>query len=153
MSIIFLDVDGVFNPNRPSEGSFTILAKPNGVQYKLILNKRQSAMVLKLAADTNSQLVWATTWEDHANEWVGPALGFPELPVVKFKPRRFSETLGSIKARGVTEYAAGAKFVYFDDEYDIGQCLSNCEGIHIYVNPKYGLGLKHIVEAEAFLTS
>lgn len=151
--IIFLDVDGVFNPNRPSEGHFTVLARPDGAEYKLILNKRQSALVKTLAADTNSRMVWATTWEDHANEWIGPNLGLPELPVVKFHPKKFAESLGSIKARGVSEFAGGEKFVYFDDEYDIGNYLGDCNGLHVYVNPKYGLGVKHIVEAESFLTS
>lgn len=153
MSIIFLDVDGVFNPNRPSEGHFTVLAHPVGATFKLILNKRQSSMVLKLAEDTASRLVWATTWEDEANEWIGPHLDIPELPVVHFRPKKFSESLGSIKARGVVEYAAGEKFVYFDDQYDIGNYMGDCNGLHILVNPKYGLVSRHIIEAEDYLTS
>lgn len=153
MKYIFLDVDGVLNPNRPSEGSFTVLAKPDGVQYKLILNKSQANMVKVLANQTDSSIVWATTWEDHANEWIGPNLGLPELPVVRLKSKFFGESLGSVKARAVKEYAGDTKFVYFDDQYDIGAFLKDSNGLHVYVNPKYGLVSKHIVEAESFLTS
>ena len=32
--------------------------------------------------DLPVELVWATTWEQEANEWIGPVLGLPALPVV-----------------------------------------------------------------------
>jgi hypothetical protein len=148
---ILVDVDGVLNPNLPSEGAFSVLAKPGGVSYNLILNKRQADLLLRLAEDTNSELVWATTWENQANEWIGPEIGLPQLPVVKMVQRKFSENLGSIKARSALAYAGDSKFVYFDDEYNIGYCLEGTNGRHVYVDPKYGLVLRHIVEAEAYL--
>ena len=153
MKYIFLDVDGVLNPNLGSEGSFKVVAKPNGLSFNLILNKRQANLVLKLVEDTGSELVWATTWEHHANEWIGPPLCLPELPVVKLAERKFNENLGSVKARSVLAYAGDSKFVYFDDEYNIGYCLEGTNGRHVYVDPMYGLVLRHIVEAEAYLKS
>ena len=31
-------------------------------------------------------LIWATTWQHAANDWIAPRIGLPDLPVITFDP-------------------------------------------------------------------
>ncbi|WP_103534368.1 HAD domain-containing protein [Streptomyces sp. SM11] len=133
--LLFLDVDGPLipfgsashsypaygpGPEAPGTGSNPILAR---------IDPRHGPRLAALPCE----LVWATTWMDDANEWIGPRIGLPRLAVV-----RWPETSGDDgaagweereeqevqdersglhwKTRALVAWAAGRPFVWVDDE-------------------------------------
>lgn len=70
--------------------------------------------------DLPVELVWATTWEQEANEWISPVLGLPALPVVYWpeESARPAQEAGGLfrKTRTLTDYAAGRPFAWVDDQ-------------------------------------
>lgn len=66
------------------------------------------------------ELVWATTWEQEANEWIGPVLGLPALPVVCWpqESARPEQERGGLfwKTRTLADYAAARPFAWVDDQ-------------------------------------
>lgn len=148
--LLFLDVDGPLNPymalkdKTPPEGYTMHRAYPNGTDragFDLLLNHGHGAKLL----DLPYELVWATTWEKHAHEWIGCHIGLPELPVIEFGPSPArSDSRLHWKTERLIEYAEGRPFVWVDDEcstYD----WSHIQGEHgphgdIYrVDPRHGL--------------
>ena len=138
--LLFLDVDGPLNPfaakpaRRPdgyqthrmtpqrwmqaqrerlcAEGRPLRRAKP----LRVWLNPAHGPALLDLPVE----LVWATTWEQEANEWIGPILGLPTLPVVCWpeeSARPEQEPDGLFwKTRTLADYAAGRPFAWVDDQ-------------------------------------
>jgi hypothetical protein len=76
--LLYLDVDGVVNPEAP-DARFTEHAVG---RLTVRINPEHGTWLRDLA--TRYDLVWATTWEEHANEHIGPLLGLPPLPHVAF---------------------------------------------------------------------
>ncbi|WP_207401136.1 HAD domain-containing protein [Actinomadura roseirufa] len=76
--MLYLDVDGVLNPDEPSPG-FT---EHRVGRLTVRLSPEHGAWLRELAGRLD--LVWATTWEEHANQYIGSRLGLPELPHVDF---------------------------------------------------------------------
>lgn len=117
--ILFLDVDGVLNPfesiRNPPEGYTLHRMTPTGFPsgLKVLLNHGHGAKLLELPVD----IVWGTTWEEEANEWIGPHIGLPDLPVVEFgaSPKR-SDSRTHWKTEKLIEYADGRPFIWLDDE-------------------------------------
>jgi hypothetical protein len=150
---IFVDVDGVLNYDSHEGGGFSHPIVLEGVTYKNIwLNKNHATMLLGLAERTGAQLVWATMWNDYANEFISPAIGLPELPVADVQQAYWNDTVAAMKARTVKKYAGDSVFVDFDDEYYIDQLIKDTNGKHIHIDPWYGLTQDHIDIAEKFLT-
>ena len=150
--LIFLDVDGMFNPIVPSENHVRHdITLPNGSSFTVFLNPKHGEEILKLALDTDAELVWGTMWQEQANEYIGPNVGLPTLPVMRVLTYKMSSTLGLDKAYSAQLYANGRKFVYLDDEVDIGLHIKDSIGKHIWVDPEYGLRPEHIVKAREFL--
>lgn len=52
---------------------------PQGT-FRLLLNPEHGRWLNSLA-DEGVKLAWGSTWEDHANQWVGSALALPTLVV------------------------------------------------------------------------
>lgn len=77
--LLYLDIDGVLNPLSPDPVQFT----EHTIDALTVNLSPEHGAWLKELAECY-ELVWATTWEHHANEHVGPLLGLPELPVVEF---------------------------------------------------------------------
>jgi hypothetical protein len=150
-SLIFVDVDGVLNPVKPSGThqafSFTVT---NGT-FIVYLDPAQGKWLTDLAAETNSELVWCTYWEHNASKFIAPVLGLPEMPYIPIKLWKMDASLGSHKAHSALDYAGSNKFAYFDDEYDIGYHLTGSNGTHIYVDPEDGLQPHHIAQAKNYL--
>lgn len=153
MNYIFVDVDGVLNPFSKHEGFDTHLIPVSGVAYNVYLNKEHGKWLTKLAEDTKSELVWGTTWQEEANDKISWRVGLPRLPYLTLKRERLSESLGTTKARAARKHAEDSKFVYFDDEYDIGYALEGTKGLHVYVHPELGLTEDHINTARQYLLS
>ncbi|MEU6233114.1 HAD domain-containing protein [Kitasatospora sp. NPDC047058] len=118
--LLFLDVDGVLNPVCPDPDagfdSHTLLG------YTVLLSARHGTWLRELAG--TYELVWATTWEEQANAHIAPAIGLPELPVVRFTgyvpqpddPRiPLMQLFSARKWAPLLRYAAGRPFAWVDD--------------------------------------
>ncbi|MFD7793598.1 hypothetical protein [Streptomyces sp. NPDC059759] len=134
--LLLLDVDGPLNPfaappHRRPTGYQTHRMKPDSwvAQHpytpehrvkplRVWLNPAHGAALLTLPFD----LVWATTWEHDANEWIGWRIGLPReqnLPVIEFGDQFIERPDGTyVKTWKVVEYAAGRPFAWVDDQVD-----------------------------------
>lgn len=169
---ILVDVDGVLNAmlacNKPRRtcpchpGWIHVTARPEGMKYRLHLYPSMGPALLKMAADTGAELVWASTWENHANHWVGPEIGLPQLPFVpiSFRPRsgfRFIASIGEWKARQVNQWAGGRPFVWFEDEPDAVDGLAALRApdsppaLIVPVDERTGLTDDHLAQARMWL--
>lgn len=155
--LILIDVDGVLNPwhkQGPHWQEHRAVAG-NG-SFRVILNPDHGPMLLTLAAETGAELVWATTWEHHANLSIGPLIGLPELPVIEVSSG--PDVPGVLwKTPAVAEYVKGRPFVWLDDDLtaDDSRYLKTHDGVGeyliVHVGPKKGLTPKHVEMAAAWL--
>jgi hypothetical protein len=124
--ILFLDVDGVLNPEpvtsgRRPEGYQTHRMRPSGwvnprvKPLKVWLNPAHGAALLSLPC----ALVWATAWEHEANEWIAPHIGLPKLPVVTFGTGDRPHPNMHWKTADLVRYTAGCPFAWLDDEMNV----------------------------------
>lgn len=126
--LLFIDVDGVLNPDSSSsgrrpDGYVTHRMRPSGPwqdpRHKALrvwLNPSHGGYL----ADLPLELVWGTTWEDEANEWIAPHLGLPALPVVHFENKLGRRVHGvHWKTPDLVKYAAGRPFAWLDDEITV----------------------------------
>ncbi|MFI6603973.1 HAD domain-containing protein [Nonomuraea sp. NPDC050536] len=149
--LLLVDVDGVLNPfGRPTPDFRRYECKIGDQVYTVHLNWRHGARLLELALQTRAQLVWATTWEEHANEWIAPRLGLPELPVIPLAP--------GPKSPSVADYVRGRPFVWFDDQVWEAdeEYLRDHQGVGEFllvpVDPWRGLTRRHLAMAAEWLT-
>lgn len=101
--LLCLDVDGVLNPLGTLPAGF-IEHRLDG--YLVALSPAHGPALRALAE--RFELVWATTWEDGANRWIGPAIGLPALPVIRVR--------GGRKYPAIEAYAADRPFAWLDDD-------------------------------------
>lgn len=122
--LLFIDVDGVLNPDRRSngrrpEGYTTHRMRPVGWEQpwqkplSVWLNPDHGSLLQGLPFE----LVWGTTWEDEANEWISPHVGLPTLPVVRFT-RKLLRRPDHVhwKLPDLITYAGDRPFAWLDDE-------------------------------------
>jgi HAD domain in Swiss Army Knife RNA repair proteins len=118
--LLLLDVDGVLNPmasrNWLDKSNFrkrnTTVA--NGNTYPVWLNPDHGQMLLDFAKQHDMQLVWCTTWEHEANEFIGWRIGLPKLPVIEFG---FNATRWKFDM--VLEYAKDQPLAWLDDDFTL----------------------------------
>jgi hypothetical protein len=150
--ILFLDVDGPLNPYQAKDterpkGYATHRMRPTGWKdlrrkpLRVWLKHSHGADLLALPYE----LVWATTWQEEANEWIAPHLGLPELPVVKFGTPGPIGTSLHWKTKDLVEYADGRDFLWVDDE------VTNRDQQYINANHS-GRGQAHWVSSRIGLT-
>jgi hypothetical protein len=91
-------------------------------------------------------LVWCTTWAAEANEWIGPHLGLPELPVIDWPDEARKERPDRVfwKTAYVVESAAGRPFAWIDDDFtdrDREYVTAHHNGAALlhWVSPRLGL--------------
>jgi hypothetical protein len=138
--LLLLDVDGVVNPQRrPSPDFLRFDCALDGTLRTVLLSEKHGPMLLDLARSTGAELVWATPWGEHANLWIAPRVGLPELPVVPLVP-------GARVAPQVVAYAPARPHVWFTaDTEQLG------DGLTVVVDPRYGLTEVHLDEARRWL--
>ena len=158
---LLLDVDGPLNPyaakaTRRPEGFETHRAfpatghPPKG--YRLWLNPLHGPKLLALGAE----LIWATTWEFEADEWIGCHIGLPKLPVISVNPVDYRNSEGLYwktkrVAQWMNENRPGIPFLWLDDEVgrrDRDWIEENCapgSGIRI-ISPQTGITDDHLEE-------
>ena len=114
--ILAVDVDGVISifgfdqPPPKDEAQFELI---DGMVHciSLLAGKR----LLRLAEDY--ELVWATGWEDRANDYLPNILGVPELPHLTFNgAARFGSA--HWKLGPLDEYCRGRAMAWVDDNFD-----------------------------------
>ncbi|GGP55663.1 HAD domain-containing protein [Streptomyces abikoensis] len=155
--LLFLDVDGPLNPyaakpHRRPDGYQTHRMRPTGWKaherrkpLRVWLNPTHGPALLALPFD----LVWATTWGAEANEWIGPCLGLPELPVIEWHANSQRSREGTPdgtfwKTHQIVEYAAGRPFAWIDDDihpHDMQYVAKHHDGpalLH-WISPQQGL--------------
>ncbi|MFF2728757.1 hypothetical protein ACFVS9_12765 [Streptomyces sp. NPDC058008] len=123
--LLLIDIDGPLNPYaalaRPTapEGYTLHRMRPTGwkegVALPVLLSTGHGQELRALAR--RYELVWATTWMDEANEWVGPRIGLPPLPYIDWPAVPVVPADGTYwKTRPVVDYADGRPFAWIDDE-------------------------------------
>ncbi|MEU8778275.1 HAD domain-containing protein [Streptomyces sp. NPDC048606] len=122
--LLLIDVDGPLNPyaakaQRRPEGYGTHRMRPTGFTegrpLRVWLNPDHGAELLALA--DLYDLVWATTWKDEANDWIGPRLGLPRLPFIDWPVMHGRSPRGTFwKTQYILPYAAGRPFAWIDDD-------------------------------------
>ncbi|REF00062.1 hypothetical protein DFJ69_5585 [Thermomonospora umbrina] len=158
---MLLDVDGVLNPfARPHDRYRRHRVTPNGITFKLWLDRAHGPLLVELAEATGAELAWASFWCDRANEWVAPRIGLPELPFVPipgFPEIPEGVSPGAWKARHVAAWVGERPFVWFEDEPDAAERLldhlARPSHLLVRVDPMKGLLEGHLDRARAWLTA
>ncbi|MFG2432367.1 hypothetical protein [Streptomyces sp. NPDC048590] len=124
--LLLIDIDGPLNPyaalaHRPlPEGYELHRMRPTGWQdgpaLPVLLSPAHGDGLRALT--DRYELVWATTWKDEANRWVGPRIGLPTLPYIDWPAPPASAGADGVhwKTRPVVDYADGRPFAWVDDE-------------------------------------
>jgi hypothetical protein len=158
--LLLLDVDGVLNPmGRPAPPDYrSHRCTIDGEVYTVQLNPAHGRLLLDLAASTGAELVWATTWEQHANDWIAPRIGLPALPVIAMSPHVTCEHGEMFKTPHVAAYVGRRPFVWFDDQVwaEDEDYLRVHQGLDdfllVQVDPVRGLTSRHLGMAHEWLT-
>ncbi|MFD8787737.1 HAD domain-containing protein [Kitasatospora sp. NPDC059599] len=150
--LLFLDVDGVLNPVCPDpDAGFDTHAL---FGYSVLLSTRHGAWLRELAG--TYELVWATTWEEHANTHVAPLIGLDPLPVVRLAgyvpqpgdPRvPLMELFSAAKWAPLLRYAGGRPFAWVDDVIParlVRRSLWRRDRLLLPIDPGQGLERRHV---------
>lgn len=156
--LLLVDVDGVLNPFAAQPGFGRYECVVGAERYTVHLNPAHGAWLMELALAVRAELIWATTWEEWANEWIGPRLGLPRLPVVPLAGEAPSELGEMFKTPHVAKYVGDRPFVWFDDHVFSAdeEYLRDCRGgggfLLVNIEPSHGLTREHLDLARAWLT-
>ncbi|MFL5899680.1 MAG: hypothetical protein ACJ75S_00555 [Solirubrobacterales bacterium] len=114
--ILAVDVDGVIS-------LFGFEEPPDRASAKFELVDGMVHCISLLAGDRllrlseHFELVWATGWEDKANDYLPNLLGLPELPHISFDgAARFGSA--HWKLGPLDEYATGRAIAWIDDNFN-----------------------------------
>jgi hypothetical protein len=139
--VLLLDVDGVislfgFHPSEPPPGRFHSI---DGIIHCI---GSDAAARLRRLADVY-ELVWATGWEEKANEYLVHILELPaDLPVLTFDGRA---VFGSShwKLEAIDDYARGRAAAWIDDNLDerAEKWAANREEPTLLVHTESALGI------------
>jgi hypothetical protein len=114
--ILAVDVDGVislFGFEQPPDRSVARFELIDGMVHCISLAAGERLRRLAELYD----LVWATGWEDRANDSLSPLLGLPELPFLRFDgAARFGSA--HWKLSPLDGYARGRALAWIDDSFD-----------------------------------
>jgi hypothetical protein len=163
---LLIDVDGPLNPHaakphRRPEGYQTyrfMTPRWRAVQRRQLEawglpGRRAKPLRVWLNADHGTalaalpfDLIWATTWEQEANDYIAPALGLPSLPFIAWPdPRPKPEGGVFWKTPPVVAWAKGRPFAWIDDEIT--------DADHAWVRAHHdGPALLHRIDARTGLT-
>jgi hypothetical protein len=144
--ILFVDIDGVislfgFDRAAPPRGRFHTV---DGIPHWI--GELAGLRLMRLARDF--ELVWASGWEDRANEHLPLILGLDgELPTLSFDDlKTFGEAHWKIAA--VDRYSNGRAAAWIDDSLD-DRCAAWAESrseptLLVETNPAVGITDEHV---------
>ncbi len=114
--ILAVDVDGVislFGFDEPPDREVASFQLIDGMVHCISLAAGER---LKRLAE-HYDLVWATGWEDRANDSLAPLIGLPDLPFLSFDgAARFGSA--HWKLGPLDEYAGDRALAWIDDSFD-----------------------------------
>lgn len=113
--ILAVDVDGVislFGFEQPPDRALARFEMIDGVVHCISLAAGER--LVRLAE--RFELVWATGWEDKANDYLPALLGLPELPHLQFENARFGTA--HWKLGPLEDFATGRALAWIDDSLD-----------------------------------
>jgi len=99
------------------------------------------------------ELVWATGWEDKANDYLPTLLGLPELPHITFQgAARFGSA--HWKLGPIDEYASDRAVAWIDDSFD-ESCFEWAEKraqptLLVPTEPQLGIEEAHVTALESW---
>ncbi|WP_037601684.1 hypothetical protein [Streptacidiphilus rugosus] len=109
------------------------------------------------------ELVWATTWEAEANDFIAPLIGLPELPFVPWpgrRPESRPEPGGKPhwKTPGLVAWAAGRPFAWVDDEITPADrawvaAHHGAPALLLRIDPNHGLRAEDFTALEAWASA
>lgn len=161
---ILVDVDGPLNPylakpTRRPTGYTTHRIRPSGFRrpLRVWLDPSHGPWLLSLAAATGADLVWATTWEHEANEFISPRLGLPALEWIDFGGRGSDHRDGHHgKVAAITEWAGPRPIAWLDDEFqprDPEWAAARPGTLLVPVDAREGIGIDHLERVHAFFAN
>ncbi|MGZ5388275.1 MAG: hypothetical protein ACXWZV_12080, partial [Solirubrobacterales bacterium] len=150
--LLAVDVDGVislFGYDQPSEeapGEFHLV---DGMLHCISMS---TGPRLNRLADTY-ELIWASGWEDRANDYLPNILGVPELPYLTFGGNaRFGTAHWKLDA--LDEYARARPLAWIDDSLDASchEWAEAREAPTLLVPTESAIGLEeaHVAALEAW---
>ncbi len=114
--LLAVDVDGVislFGFDEPPPSSMAQFQLVDGMVHCISLGAGERLMRLTEHFD----LVWATGWEEKANDYLPNILGLPELPFLSFDgAARFGSA--HWKLGPLDDYGKGRPLAWIDDSFD-----------------------------------
>lgn len=160
---ILIDVDGPLNPyaakpTRRPPGYTTHRIRPLGFRkpLRVWLDPSHGPWLLSLAAAVGADLVWATTWEHEANEFISPRLGLPDLEWIDFGGRGADHRDGHHgKVPAITAWAGARRIAWLDDEFqprDPEWAAARPGTLLVPVDPRKGIDVDHLEQVRTFLT-
>lgn len=134
--LLLVDVDGPLNPDPKPKGDGTHSAGDGWVAHQITPNNwgNRKPLQLLISQHVGQQLnelskkftlIWATTWEDEANEFIAPLLGTKNWPVINWpKDAHTYGSLGTHRGSWKTKhiltwlntYAPQTPWAWVDDE-------------------------------------
>lgn len=115
LPLLLVDIDGVislfaFEDGPPQAGSFHSI---DGIPH--FLSAKAAEHLLALTA--SFELVWASGWEEKANEYLPHLLGLPKLPHLSFEGR-VGRTNAHWKLDSIEAYAGERPLAWIDDAFN-----------------------------------
>jgi len=81
------------------------------------LHPDHGARLVQLAEALSADLMWATTWNEHANTEIAPRIGLPALPVIEVTPPFRVKPGPHWKQREVLAAVGARPLVWIDDQF------------------------------------
>jgi hypothetical protein len=163
---LLLDVDGVLNAvtRTPPPDAWPEWQRGNARGFVITWSPEVPAFITELHK-TGVEVLWLTTWEDLANQYISPLLGLPEFPLAGHRVNDYSDLAPWWKlpiAQALWE-ADHEPFIWIDDDiwYEIMSLRSETEtwlkslppGSHLTVSPQTNEGITpaHMVQIKSFI--
>ena len=147
---LLLDIDGVLSPFGASEATpgFRKYGTVDG-GFDIWLHPARRDALLRMR--TWFELIWATSWEHHANRLVAPLLGLPTLPVIEFSRNSPAETP---KLPDVQNFVGSRSCAWIDDMLylDAFRWAETREAQTLLIKPSPSIGMTagHVKQLEDF---
>ena len=155
MPLLLIDVDGVLNP-------FTAQVVPEGFSehhlkgMRVLLAPRHGDWLRELSLEFD--VTWATTWEADADTIIGPLIGLPELPFIRFSPPDPTYEGYTLKLPDVIAFVGDRPLAWVDDDLSADvrywshwrRTQLRIPTLLVDVYPRLGLGEVHVERLRDF---